>query len=197
MNMVVERLEREVLIERPVERFEGMRVSWGGVWAGVLVVLGTLLFLTTLGLAVGISADARNVTANAIGTGAVVWSSLSLLIALFLGGLAAIRMSMVWDRFTGLLQGVLVWVISLVTVIYLGAHGIGVVGASALGIAVSGATRMQPEPTASAWTQFIAVALSLLAALVGAAVGRRRAAVRAVAPPIDPLERRVEPTVER
>jgi hypothetical protein len=144
MNMVVERLEREVLIERPVERFEGMRVSWGGVWAGVLVVLGTLLFLTTLGLAVGISADARNVTANAIGTGAVVWSSLSLLIALFLGGLAAIRMSMVWDRFTGLLQGVLVWVISLVTVIYLGAHGIGAVGASALGIAVSGATRMQP-----------------------------------------------------
>jgi hypothetical protein len=175
MHMVVERLQREVLIERPVERFEGMRVSWGGIWAGVLVVLGTLLFLTTLGLAVGLSADARNVNANAIGTGAVVWSAVSLLVALFLGGMAATRMGMVWERAAGLLHGVLVWVISLVTVIYLGARGIGVVGGSALGIATGAA-----GGAATAWTQFIAVALSLLAALAGAAVGRRRAAARAV-----------------
>jgi len=180
--MVVEHFEREVLVERPVQRFEGMRVSWGGIWAGVLVVLGTLLFLMTLGLAVGISADARNVDANAIGTGAVIWSAVSLLVALFLGGMAATRVSMVWERFAGLLQGVLVWVISLVTVIYLGARGIGIMGGSALGIVTGAATGAQPEPTATAWTQFIAVALSLLAALVGAAIGRRRAAVRATEP---------------
>jgi hypothetical protein len=188
-NMAVEHFEREVLIERPVQRFEGMRVSWGGIWAGVLVVLGTLLFLTTLGLAIGISADARNVNPNAIGTGAVVWSALSLLIALFLGGLAATRMSMVWERSAGLLQGVLVWVIALVTVTYLGARGIGMLGASALGIVTGAAAGAQSEPTTSAWTQFLVVALSLLAALAGAAVGRRRAAVRATEV--------AEPTAER
>jgi hypothetical protein len=32
-NVVV---EREVIIERPAVTYEGMRVSWGGVWAGVL-----------------------------------------------------------------------------------------------------------------------------------------------------------------
>ncbi len=187
--MAVEHFEREVLIERPVQRFEGMRVSWGGIWAGVLVVLGTLLFLTTLGLAIGISADQRDVNPHAIGTAAVVWSALSMLIALFLGGMAATRMSMVWERSAGLLQGVLVWVISLVTVIYLGERGVGVMGGSALGIISGAATGPQAEPAASAWTQFLIVALSLLAALAGAAVGRRRAAVRATEVAEPPVER--------
>src|SRR5438552_725772 len=31
VHMVVEHLEREVIVERPVQRFEGMRVSWGGI----------------------------------------------------------------------------------------------------------------------------------------------------------------------
>ena len=47
---------------------DGLRISWGGIWAGVLTVLGTLLFLTTLGLAVGISAaDPGNTDAGALG----------------------------------------------------------------------------------------------------------------------------------
>jgi hypothetical protein len=37
-----------------------------------------------------------------MGTGVAVWFRASLLIALFLGGMGATRMSMVWDRFTGL-----------------------------------------------------------------------------------------------
>jgi cytochrome c oxidase subunit IV len=184
--MAVERIEREVRIERQGARFEGMRVSWGGIWAGVLVVLGTQLFLTTLGLAVGISADSRRVDPTALGTGAVVWSALSLLVALFLGGMAATRMSMVWERSVGLLQGVLVWVISLVAVTYFGAHGIGIMGGSALGIVTGAAASLPREPSATAWIQFIAVALSLLAAIGGGALGQRRAARRASTEPLQP-----------
>jgi hypothetical protein len=95
-------IERHVNIEHPLVNLEGMRVSWGGIWAGMLVVLGAMLVLSTLGIAVGFSADARNVDPEKIGVGAVFWSRGSLLVALFLGGMAAARMSMVWDRFTGL-----------------------------------------------------------------------------------------------
>ncbi len=84
----MERLEREVLIERPVQRFEGMRVAWSGVWAGVLLVLGTLVFLTTRGLALGVTAGARNVEVITLSTAAGVWSARSLLLAVFLGGIA-------------------------------------------------------------------------------------------------------------
>ena len=55
----------------------------------VATVLGTLLFLTTLGLAVGISAaDPDSADPSALGTGAAIWSGLALLIALFIGGMA-------------------------------------------------------------------------------------------------------------
>ena len=168
-------VEREVIIERPAATFEGMRVSWGGVWAGVLVVLGTLLLLTTLGVAIGFSADARNVDPEKIGTGAVIWSRVSLLVALFLGGMAATRMSLVWDRFTGLAQGALVWVTSLVVVLYLSANGVGLM----LGALINEATqRPQAGPSAIAWITFLSIVLSLLAALAGSAVGRRTAAAR-------------------
>lgn len=62
-------VQREVIIERPAGALEGMRVSWGGVWAGVLVALGTMLVLSTLGMAVGFSADARNVDPRPSGWG--------------------------------------------------------------------------------------------------------------------------------
>ena len=77
----------------------GFKVSWGGIWAGVLTVMGILLFLTTLGLAIGISAvDPGQTDAGAVGTGAAIWSGLSLLIALFVGGMAATRLGMIFDK---------------------------------------------------------------------------------------------------
>ena len=33
-------IERHVNIEHPLVSLEGMRISWGGIWAGMLVVLG-------------------------------------------------------------------------------------------------------------------------------------------------------------
>jgi hypothetical protein len=52
------RNEHEGIVERPGGAFGGMRVSWGGIRAGVLVVLGALQVLSTLGLASG-SRDSR------------------------------------------------------------------------------------------------------------------------------------------
>jgi hypothetical protein len=169
--------EREVINHHSEVSLQAMRVSWSGIWAGVLVALGTLLVLSALGLAIGFSADARDVDPQKIGTGAIVWSRISLLIALFLGGMTAARMSLVWDRPTALAQGVLVWVASLLVGLLLNANGVGLI----LSAAISNGTgqRLQAEtPGAVAWITFFAIVLSLLATLAGAALGRRRAAVR-------------------
>jgi len=106
----------------------GFKISWGGIWAGVLTVMGTLLFLTTLGLAIGISAvDPGQTQADTFGTGAAIWSGLSLLIALFVGGMAATRLGMVFDRAAGAFEGALVWVLSFLIVLWLASSGVQLV----------------------------------------------------------------------
>lgn len=139
-------VEREVLVETPVDRFAGMRISWGGVFGGVLAGIGTLLLLTSLGLAVGISSvDPQNPDGSAIGTGAAIWTALTLLIALFVGGWASTRLSMLWERTTAMFEGALVWVLSMMLILYLTANGIGLVASGAFGIL--GQTAQAAGPT--------------------------------------------------
>jgi hypothetical protein len=113
----------------------GFKVSWGGIWAGVLTVMGTLLFLTTLGLAIGISAvDPGQTDADSFGTGAAVWSGLSLLIALFVGGMAATRLGMIFDKAAGAFEGALVWALSFLIMLWLASSGVRLVASGISGI---------------------------------------------------------------
>ena len=67
-----------------VGSLEGLKVSWGGVWGGVLVAIGLLLLLSVLGVAIGVTAvDPGETQAERVGTGIGIWGGLSLLIALF------------------------------------------------------------------------------------------------------------------
>jgi hypothetical protein len=128
-------VERNILVERNTDPFAGMRISWGGVFGGVLAGLGTLLLLTTLGMAIGISSvDPSNPDGSAIGTGAALWTALTLLIALFVGGWASTRLSMLWERTTAMFEGALVWVLSMILILYLAANGIGLVARGAFSI---------------------------------------------------------------
>ncbi len=111
---------------------EGLRVSWGGVWGGVLVALGMLLLLTALGVAIGISAvDPSATDAQALGTGAGIWAAASLLVSLFVGGMVSTRAGAIYDRATGFFEGVLVWVVSLLLMAYLATTGISMVAGGA------------------------------------------------------------------
>jgi hypothetical protein len=130
-----------VIQERVDIPLDGLRISWGGIWAGVLTVLGTLLLLTTLGLAIGVTAaDPRNTDAGALGIGAAIWSGLALLIALFVGGMAATRLGMIFDRATGAFEGALVWVLSFVAILWLASSGVQLV-ASGISHVFSGVTQ--------------------------------------------------------
>ena len=81
---------------------EGMKVSWGGVFAGVLVAMGVSMLLASLGVAIGISAVNPGVTEPVtVGIGAAIWGGLQLLLALFVGGMVATRVGAIIDRTTG------------------------------------------------------------------------------------------------
>ncbi|MBA3596944.1 MAG: hypothetical protein H0W40_06150 [Methylibium sp.] len=116
----------------------GYRVAWGGVWGGFLVGIGVFLLLSTLGLAIGVSTanigPTQNLDAGRIGTGAAIWSGLTLLIALFIGGLVATRTGMVYDKASGFIEGVLVWVLSILAVMYMAGSGIGMLASGASGL---------------------------------------------------------------
>ena len=105
---------------------EGMRVSWGGVFGGVLTAVGLLMLLTALGVAVGISAAQPGETeASTLGTGAGIWGAVALLVSLFLGGLVSTRIGAITDGTTGFFEGALVWVVSVLLMLYLATSGIG------------------------------------------------------------------------
>lgn len=166
-------IEREVLIAQPATA-DGMKISWGGVFGGVLAGVGTLMLLTTLGLAIGISvADPRNPDAGTLGTGAAIWTTLTLLISLFVAGWASTRLSMLWERTTAMFEGALVWVMSLILILYLTANGVELVASGNFGMVAGTAAQVKTEVTTGAWLAFAALVLSLLAAIGGAAVGRR------------------------
>ena len=122
----------------------GSRISWGGVWSGLLVAVGVFLLLTVLGLAIGVSAadvdPGQDGNARGLGIGAAVWSGLTLLISLFVGGMVATRTGMIYDRATGMIEGVLVWVLAVILLIYMASSGIGLLASGVFGT-LGGVTR--------------------------------------------------------
>jgi hypothetical protein len=122
-------------------RTDGMKVSWGGIFGGVLVAVGVLMLLTALGLAVGISAAQPGETeASTLGTGAGIWAGLSLLLALFVGGMVSTRIGAIYDGATGFFEGALVWVVSILLMVYFASSGVGMLAGGAFKL-LGGATQ--------------------------------------------------------
>ena len=171
--------ERRRIAHPAALRADGMRVSWGGVFGGVLVALGFLLLMTALGVAVGISAAQPGQTdTDTLGAGAGIWAGVSLLVALFIGGWVSTRIGAIFDGTTGFFEGALVWVVSVLLMLYMASTGIGMLfgGASELvagAVQTLGSVLQSSQATRAAWITFGALLLSLLAAVLGAVAGRR------------------------
>lgn len=129
----------------PVERERHTRVSWGGIFGGAFVALGVWALLYSLGLALGLSSiDAQEgVGGPALFTG--IWSIITPLVALFVGGYVAARMSGIVDKMAGALHGAVVW--GLTTVV--GAFALTMLLGTLVGTAVS-AGKSAVSATASA-----------------------------------------------
>ncbi|MBZ0293096.1 MAG: YrzE family protein [Anaerolineae bacterium] len=100
------------------------RISWGAIIAGIAIALVVMFALNMLGLSLGAATVNPMTEADpvepALGTGVVIWYAASTLIALFLGGYVAGRMSGANDDTDGILHGLVVWaVVSLLTIFML------------------------------------------------------------------------------
>lgn len=94
------------------------RISWGSVFAGVLIAIVIQLALSLLGIGIGLSTVDPMTEANpmaGLGTGTAIWYAFSSLIALFAGGWIAGRLAQTPRLFDGIIHGLLAW--SLVTLL--------------------------------------------------------------------------------
>lgn len=107
----------------------GPRVRWSGVMSGLFVAVGVLLLMVALGLAIGITAlgdprAATGETAEGLGIGAGIWAFITLLVALFLGGMVSTQVTDRPDRHGAVIHAVLVWVLFLLFIFWLMVSGI-------------------------------------------------------------------------
>ncbi len=123
------------------------RVSWAGVFAGVVLALAIQLLLSMLGLGIGMTAIDPAAgreglpQASSFGIGAGLWWTISYMVALGIGGYVAARLAGVAVRGDGLIHGLLTWAFALLISAYLVTTTLGGItgGAfSALGSATSG-----------------------------------------------------------
>jgi hypothetical protein len=109
------------------------RVRWGPILAGLVSALATLLVLSLLGVAVGLTAATGDPAGGAngaatrtgnYGLGATIWAAVSALIAFFVGGYVAGRTAGVRGKSNGWINGALVWAVTLPLLLWLAASGL-------------------------------------------------------------------------
>lgn len=162
----------------------GTRVSWSAILAGVVIALALYTTLNVLAAAIGLSAIDQMRTDTFAAVAAIV-ATVSLLVALFVGGFVASRATVGEERNEAMAYGVLVWATVLMLLVTTGASlGIGYfAGVREFGRPVTPATVEAPtttdgplaaanvSPQALAWWTFAGVVLSALASIAGAVVG--------------------------
>jgi hypothetical protein len=123
---------------------EGLRVSWGGVWGGVLVAMGLFLLLTALGIAIGRTFETTGAAAGMMGLVAGLWAAGSLLASLFVGGVVSTRVGGVTDGTTGFFEGALVWVMSVLLMFFFAVTGVSTLASGMFGLIAAPAPMMAP-----------------------------------------------------
>lgn len=105
------------------------KVSWGAVFAGVAVALVVQLLLNLLGAGIGAAVidpgTGDNPSATTFSVSTAVWFVVSGLIASFVGGYVASRVSGRPVRSTGALHGLTTWAVTTLVVVYLLTTSIG------------------------------------------------------------------------
>ena len=116
------------------------RVSWGAIFAGVVVALVVQVLLTMLGVGIGIATldpgTGNSPAASTFSIAAGIWYVVSGVIAAFCGGYIAARMSGHTIATTGALHGLTTWAFTTLLVLYLLSTAVGsIVGGAFSGVA--------------------------------------------------------------
>lgn len=98
------------------------RISWAAIFAGALTAIIIAFMLNMLGLGIGLTSInpmSEENTLDGLGTGTIIWWALSNLVALFVGGLIAGRMSGFPSNKDGGLHGFLAWALFTLVSVWL------------------------------------------------------------------------------
>jgi hypothetical protein len=173
------------------------RISWGAVFAGVVVALVTHLILNMLGVGLGAATldplTTDNPSAERFSLAASIWWTLSGIIAAFAGGYTAGRLSGKPKEESGGWHGLTAWALTTLVIFYLLGSAVGgllggafsALSTAAGGVARTAGTAMQTAAPglATATDPFANIEQSLRAAAGGADPAAMRdtaiAAVRA------------------
>ena len=113
----------EVKIPEPLWSVKS-RVSWGALLAGAVVAIALYSLLSLFGVALGVTVSDR-FTAEQLGTAATIWTFVTLLLAMFIGGWVSTRATAGEFRNEAMLYGVIVWGVTSLVLIPLSVVGIG------------------------------------------------------------------------
>lgn len=118
-------------------------VSWGAIFAGLVIALSIQLLLNLLGIGIGASTvtpSNGDTPGTGLAIGAGIWFALSALVALWAGGWASGRLAGAVGRKNGMLHGFATWSLTTILTLYLLGSAIGGIlggAASVLGKAAS------------------------------------------------------------
>lgn len=137
-------------------------IHWSAVLGGSFVALGCWMFLLALGAA--IQGDRGPTTWTA------VYSLISPIVALFIGGMVAARSRLLAGRLDGILNGAVIWGFTM---------SVGALLIGTFGTVFFDAARASPGqvPNGLQWAAAGSILGSLLAALLGTSSARERAFV--------------------
>jgi hypothetical protein len=114
------------------------RVSWGAIFAGVVVGLVVQVLLTMLGIGIGVATIdpmGASPAASTLSIASGIWYVISGIIAAFTGGYIAARMSGKTVATTGALHGLTTWAFTTLVVLYLLSSAVGgIVGGAFSGV---------------------------------------------------------------
>ena len=119
-------------------------IRWGAILGGVVVGLAVHLMLTLLGVAAGLSAVNIGQGAGALENAPIwagAWNGLSMLVAAFIGGYVAARMSGLMRTSDGVLHGFVAWAVSTLLFVWLASTAIGSLFGSVFGTITRGAAQ--------------------------------------------------------
>lgn len=164
----------KISVAAPVDR-----VRWSAVLAGLFTTLATLIVLAVLGIAIGLSSfDAQNLENFGIGAG--IYGAISAIIAFLFGGFISARTAAVAGSGNGILNGAMVWIVTIPLIVNLLGSGLGTLLGTATNLAGSAAV------AAGSAVGGAAVVISENPQLQATAAAGIEAGATAVADPNDP-----------
>jgi hypothetical protein len=115
------------------------RVRWSSVLAGLFTALVSIIFLTVLGVAIGLSTvDVNNL--DNFGFGAGIYGAIAAIISFALGGYMAARTTAVTGQRNATLNGFMVWVVAIPLIVNMLGAGVGSLLGMATDVATTAAT---------------------------------------------------------